>query len=263
MSLEKVNILVVEDEAIVALDLATGLEKEGYCVVGTADSSEEAIELFRTNDVDIILMDINIIGGKDGIDTAVELLKIKQAPVIYLTALTDAPTIDRVKQTHPAAFLTKPYSIANVRIAIDLALNNFAVAQSKIGNAKVIPLQKSNEKDIHATPDKELILQWNDFIFVKHNYHFIKLRLGDLLYVEADNNYVNIITLDKKLAVRLSLNQLLEKIQFKQLVRIHRSYAVNMNAIQSFNDQLLVINKIELPIGRNYKDDFLRQFDFS
>ena len=261
MAEEKINVLIVEDEAIVAFDLAAGLEREGFNPVGTADHFEEALSMFTANDIDIILMDINISGEKDGISTAIELLKIKQVPIIYLTAYTDAATVDRVKQTHPAAFLTKPYTLSNVRIAIELAMNNFAVAQHSSGG-KVVSLH-STEKQTQGSPEKELILQMKDFIFVKHNYHFVKLLLTDLLYIEADNNYVNIVCTDRKLAVRLSLNQVLGKIHFKQLARIHRSYAVNMNAVQTFNEQQVVINKVELPIGRNYRDDFLRQFNFS
>lgn len=261
--MEKVKVLVVEDEAIVALDLAAGLEHDGYEVVGTADNADEAIELFVSNDVDIVLMDIHIMGDKDGIETTIELLKIKQVPVIYLTAFTDTATVERVKKTHPAAFLTKPYNINNVRIAIDLALNNFAIAKNHDEQSKVINLHKSHEKDVSASHDKEIILQMNEWIFVKHNYHFIKLSLNDLLFVEADNNYINIVTIDKKLAVRLSLNQLLEKLHFKKLARIHRSYAVNMNAIQSFNEQQVVVNKTELPIGRNYREEFLKHFNFT
>src|SRR5687768_11309049 len=105
---EKINVLIVEDESIVALDLATGLENDGYFIAGIADNADDAILVFKEHEVDIVLMDVNIIGKKDGIDTAIELLRIKQVPVIYLTAFTDTNTVNRVKQTHPAAFLTKP-----------------------------------------------------------------------------------------------------------------------------------------------------------
>src|SRR5688572_12826533 len=98
MAAEKVNILIVEDESIVALDLAKGLEQDGYNIAGIADNAEEAQQLFNDNEIDIILMDVNIIGEKDGIDTATEILKLKAVPIIYLTAFTDAATIDRIKQ---------------------------------------------------------------------------------------------------------------------------------------------------------------------
>jgi DNA-binding response OmpR family regulator len=102
MAAEKINILIVEDESIVAMDLANGLEKDGYHITGIADNAEEAQELFNAHEVDIVLMDVNILGDKDGIDTATELLKHRPVPIIYLTAFTDVATIDRIKQTHPA-----------------------------------------------------------------------------------------------------------------------------------------------------------------
>jgi DNA-binding LytR/AlgR family response regulator len=261
MPAEKVNILIVEDESIVALDLASGLEHDGYNIAGIADNAEEAQQLFTENEVDIILMDVNIIGEKDGIDAAIEILKQKAVPIIYLTAFTDALTIERIKQTHPAAFLSKPYTLTNVRIAIDLAVNNFAVSREQQSTGKIIPLDKDGSRST-SSPEKEMILRMHDHIFVKHNYAFVKLKLSELLYIEADNNYTSIITADKKFLLRLSLNQLLEKINYKSLVRIHRSYAVNINAIQSFNEQEVEVNQQHLPIGRNYKEEFMKQFDF-
>jgi len=261
MSAEKVNILIVEDESIVALDLASGLEHDGYNIAGIADNAEEAQQLFTDNEIDIVLMDVNIIGEKDGIDTAIEILKQKAVPIIYLTAFTDATTIERIKQTHPAAFLSKPYSLTNVRIAIDLAVNNFAVSREQQSTGKIIPLDKDGNRST-GSPEKEMILRMHDHIFVKHNYAFVKLKLSELLYIEADNNYTSIVTADKKFLLRLSLNQLQEKINYKALVRIHRSYAVNINAIQSFNEQEVEVNQQHLPIGRNYKEEFLKQFDF-
>lgn len=259
MTNEKVNVLIVEDESIVALDLAAGLQMDGYNVVGMADNAEEAEELFKTNAVDIILMDIQIMGDKDGIDTAATLLKIRYVPVIFLTAFTDAKTVERVKQICPAAFLSKPYSISNVRISIELALSNFAIAKNTHAGAKLISIKKDNIET--ASRDKETILQLNDFIFIKQNYRFVKLKTDDIQYIESANNYINIIASSQKFALRLQMNELLENLIFKNIVRIHRSYAVNINAISSFNDQEVVIGKIELPIGKNYKDEFLMQFN--
>lgn len=262
MNQSAVNILIVEDESIVAMDLATGLQRDGYHIAGVADNEPDARSLFEKNDIDIVLIDINILGDKDGIDTVTELVKIKQVPVIYLTAFTDAATVSRVKKTYPAAFLTKPYNINNVRIAIELALNNFAVLKEQQGTGKVISMVEAPAKGKETKTDKETILQMNDCIFVKQNYQFVKIKLSDILYVESDNNYTHLITFDKKIALRISLNQLLEKIIFTDLVRIHRSYAVNMHAVQSFTEQDVKVGKAELPIGKQYKETFLKHFDF-
>ncbi|SFV32737.1 LytR/AlgR family response regulator transcription factor [Thermoflavifilum thermophilum] len=263
---EHIHILIVEDESIVALDLATGLQHEGYHIVGIADHAEEAKTLFTSHQVDLLLMDIHIRGEKDGVETAKELMAIKQVPLIYLTAYTDHETIQRVKQTYPAAFLSKPYDIHHVRIAIELALNNFALYRQRTGKMISLPSANTDEArdNVYTNPtqEKESILQYDEFIFIKQNYRFIKIRTADILYASADDNYVHLHTNDKKYSLRIPLAQLIEKIQSPQLVRIHRSYAVNLQAIQSFTEQEVVINKQHLPIGRNYKEDFLKNFYF-
>src|SRR5882762_7734414 len=99
MPTEKVNILIVEDESIVALDLSEGLLRGGYAIAGIADNAQSAKAVFEKEEVDVVLMDINLKGTKDGIDTVMELMAIRQTPVIYLTAYTDAATVERVKKT--------------------------------------------------------------------------------------------------------------------------------------------------------------------
>jgi DNA-binding LytR/AlgR family response regulator len=263
----QINILIVEDEQLIALELAAGLERDGYRVAGIADNFEEARDIFSREVVDIVLMDICIRGKTDGVETAAELMRLRAVPIVYLSALTDTRTVDRVKATHPAAFLSKPYSMPNVRIAIELAMANFAVARGAVlgdagaaasGEAAVIPIGGRGA----GTMEKEMILQLEDAIFVKNNVHFLKIALQDILYLEADNNYVQLHTPERKFALRVSLGQLLEKIQFKKLIRIHRSYAVNIDRMSSFSDGEVCIGKVSLPLGRNYREEFLNKFYF-
>lgn len=273
----QVNILIVEDEQLIALELAAGLERDGYRVAGIADTFEEAKAIFSGEVVDIVLMDIHIKGKLDGVDTAAELMRIRAVPIVYLSALTDARTVERVKGTHPAAFLSKPYNMPNVRIAIELALANFAVAR----NGAVVPFMTAGTGAAGAVSvgagsagavgagttgaggaEKEMILQLEDSIFVKNNVQFVKIALADILYLEADNNYVNLYTPERKFALRVSLATLLEKIQFKKLVRVHRSYAVNIDRMSSFSDGEVWIGKQALPLGRNYREEFLNKFYF-
>jgi len=271
MATEKINILIVEDESIVALDLATALHQDGYAVIGIAEHADEAIRLFNQHAVDIVLMDIHLAGPKDGIDTVVDLMKIRQTPVIYLTAFTDNATVERVKHTYPFAFLAKPYQVSNVRIAIELALNSFALRPATPANPRAeLPRLRSGvpPNDLlpttagEAGPTKEPILQMGDCVFIKYNYQFVKVRLADILFVQADRNHISLHTSDKKFVLRLSLSQLFDRLLFDRLIRIHRSYAVNIDTIQSFTEQTVLTGKGEFPIGRNYKEDFLRRLDF-
>ena len=258
---DSIQVMIVEDESIVAMDLAAGLEHDGYTVVGIADNFDDAVELFNTNSVDILLMDINIHGKKDGIDTATALMNIRQVPLIYLTAFTDAATVARVKHTNPSAFLTKPYNIDNVRIAIDLALHNFAEAKPATGG-KVLSIQQCEPgADKQKTADREQFLQMKDYIFIKQQYKFVKFKLSEILFAEADNNYVNLHTRSQKFVVRLSLADLVDRLHFPRFIRIHRSFAVNLDEISSFDDQEVKIGVHEIPIGRNYRQDFLDHFN--
>ncbi|GGA91661.1 LytR/AlgR family response regulator transcription factor [Puia dinghuensis] len=246
---EQVKILIVEDEPIIALDLSTGLEHYGYAITGIAEDAPSAVQLFTEKEVDIVLMDIHLKGEKDGVVTALQLLKIKAVPVIYLTAFTDATTVQRVKETHPAAFLSKPYTVTNVQIAVELALHNFAAVKDQSRPPEPLP-----------GPDRDTLFQWNDHLFAKVNYRFVKIPLSSILYLAAENNYIHIVTREKKYLLRMSLQQFLDKIACDKLVRIHRSYIIHLDAIHSFNEQEVTVDKEVLPVGRQYRDAFLQQF---
>ena len=123
---ERIHILIVEDENILAMELSDCLENEGYYVVGIANNGRKALDQFCHQRVDLLLCDIVIRGDWDGIETADRLTAEHPVPIIYLTALSDTQTLERAKRTHPAAFLTKPYQVVSLRTAIELAISNFS-----------------------------------------------------------------------------------------------------------------------------------------
>jgi len=97
------NILIVEDEKIIALDLQRRLERFGYSVVGMASDGAEAISLAISRSPDIILMDIMLAGSMDGIDAAKHIRAQLGIPVIFLTAYADEKTLERAKEVEPSA----------------------------------------------------------------------------------------------------------------------------------------------------------------
>jgi PAS domain S-box-containing protein len=118
----KASILIVEDSFIVAYHLKTTLESEGYHVIGTVDSGEEALELLKKNKPDLVLMDIMLNGVLDGVETARLVKQDHNLPVIYITALTDRDTIQRAKITEPYGYLTKPFEDREIFTVIEMAL---------------------------------------------------------------------------------------------------------------------------------------------
>lgn len=254
---DNINVMIVEDEAILAMDLEEKLLLEGYSIAGVADNADEALSIFKNNTVDLLLMDVNIKGNCDGIETIKKILSIREVPFIYLTAFTDNEIIARAKETFPSAYLVKPFQIANLRIAIELALNNFAVRR-ELGIKPVLSISGKEKEQA----GKESILHFNGHIFIKQNYKFLKIKLEEIYYLEAENNYTNIYTEEKQYSLRLSLNAILEKLEMPGLVRVHRSFAINLDHLNTFNDVFLNVGKYEVPLGRNFKDEFFRCFDF-
>lgn len=122
MSDKPIQILIVEDEAIIAMDLAQRLERDGYGVVGIASSSEQAIQLFNETRPDVVMMDVVIRGALDGIDTAACLRAQRDVPVIYLTAFGDEETLARARTTAPCGYLLKPFRSEDIRATIEVAV---------------------------------------------------------------------------------------------------------------------------------------------
>ena len=254
----KVNILIVEDEGIVAIALEDTLQMEGYQVCGIADNGKEALRIAEKETVDLVLLDIHIKGDWDGIETARRLTALRNIPFIYLTAFSDSETLERAKETAPAAYLIKPYQPRNLLIAIDLALHNFAF--HKPAAAPVVPLSGSSRAT--EVTEREPVLCFNDAIFIKQNYKFIKVNLNDIYYLEAENNHTHIITKERNFIVRHPLNVVMDKFDRTYFIRVHRSYAINMGHLDTFNNHSIFLKDHEIPLGKNYKDEFLQRFDF-
>ncbi len=116
------NILIVEDDNIIAMEIQSRLEEQGYGVLGPYAYGEDVVENIGNLDVDLILMDINLKGSLDGIQTA-QIIKAKhRKPIIYLTAYADQKTLDRAKITEPFGYIIKPFEERELFTNIEMAL---------------------------------------------------------------------------------------------------------------------------------------------
>lgn len=116
------NIVVVEDESIVAMDIQRRLEQMGHSVSGVYARGEDAVEEIGQHEVDLILMDIRLAGSIDGIETARRIHEIHDLPVLFLTAYADDETLLRARDTGPAAYLVKPVQDRELRSMIEIAI---------------------------------------------------------------------------------------------------------------------------------------------
>ena len=118
----KANILIVEDEAIVAADLCGKIRQLGYTVSGTTDRGEEAIDYAREQRPDLVLMDIRLAGTMDGVEAAEIIHREFNLPVIFLTAHSDSATLDRAKLSDPFGYILKPFDDLALETHIEMAL---------------------------------------------------------------------------------------------------------------------------------------------
>jgi len=118
----KINILIVEDEAIVALEIKRSVIKLGYSVIDTISNYDEALQSIKNKTPDIILLDINLNNSKDGIELAQAVAKQSPIPIIYLTAFSDDTTIQRAIETNPIGYLVKPFKREDLKSTLQLAI---------------------------------------------------------------------------------------------------------------------------------------------
>jgi signal transduction histidine kinase len=131
---ERKKVLVVEDEALVGVDLQARLERLGYAAPAVADDGLRALQLLRSGPFDLVLMDIRLKGEMDGIRAAEVVQREHDLPVVYVTAYADSRTVQRAQRTHAGGYLVKPVRDAALRSAIEIALHNFRRTQDVVRN---------------------------------------------------------------------------------------------------------------------------------
>jgi DNA-binding LytR/AlgR family response regulator len=244
--MEKVKILIVEDELIIAEDIRMQLIKLGYEVSGMAVSYNEALTTMMGNLPDLVLVDINIEGSKDGIELGHFLKNEVDIPFIYLTSNADKATVDRAKETQPDAYLLKPFKSSNLYTAIEIAISN--AIQANASNNYL--------KSIEEDENQDYILK--DCVFLKKDTTFFKIKLNDILYVRSEGNYLDLFSADgKKHFIRSSMTHFSKFLKDEFFFQTHQSYIVNLNYLDAFTNTHLKIKDEEIPLSKSRKDEFL------
>ncbi|MGM0945989.1 MAG: ATP-binding protein [Bacteroidota bacterium] len=116
------KVLIVEDDSVSALLLKRALEKNNHTIIGIADSGEVALQILEEESAEIVMMDINLSGELDGIKTTEIINEKFDIPVVYLSASSDAETLNKVVGTNPSAYVIKPFNIRELNMVIELAI---------------------------------------------------------------------------------------------------------------------------------------------
>ena len=242
---EKVKIFIVEDRAITRMTIEDVLVKAGYEIAGSSVKAEKAWEEICNTEVDLVILDINLVGEKDGIWVANKIKENLNIPFIFLTAFGDNKTLEKVMATRPSGYLMKPFKNADILTSVAIALQSFA------DNKSPSPQDK---------PENNNVMALKGSIFVKDDYAFVKLKIDDIRYLKSDNNYVEIFIKEKMKLIRCKLKDVQEFLPEDKFVQIHRSHVVNIEKIDKFGSGFVVLGSDRLPVSSGHKDKLLAKF---
>lgn len=226
------NCIAVDDEPL-ALDIIESYVNKhpDLNLIARCNNAAEASEILKTRKVDLMFLDIQMpeISGLNFIKS------LEQKPLfMFTTAYPD-------------------YALEGFELdAIDYLLKPIAYDRFEKGVEKAKEYYEVKKNKGAAETDMD-----NDFIFVKANQKLIKLAYSDIYYVEAFADYVKIFLEDKKIVTLQTMKNMEKKLPSEMFSRVHRSYIVNRNHVQSFSTSMCEVNDVRIPIGKNYKDGFI------
>jgi len=236
-----IRCLAIDDEML-ALDLLEdNIKKVPFLeLVKACRSAMEAMEVLRTQPVDLLFLDIQMpdISG-------LQLLRsLRNKPlVIFTTAYskyaTEGFNLDVID------YLLKPYSF-----------ERFMKAVNKVHEYLDLVERASNQ------PDARELVASPDFLFVKADYRLYKINMKDILYIEGLKDYVKIYTGEKPIVTQMSMKALEEKLPSRDFIRIHRSFIVAFDKIDFIQKHMLNIGKKEIPISEHYRDQLFRIINY-
>lgn len=227
MHTSPLKILIVEDEVLIAETIKIYLNERGHAITDAVITYEDALHSIKTNRPDVVLIDIILFGDKSGIDLAEEIVNEGyQIPFVFLTSQYDERIMNKAIALYPQGYLIKPIQKESLWTTVELANNNFNAILEK---------------------NKLCIEDGGDTYF---------MDIDDIMYINADHVYVNIMCKSQGVKIiRSSLSKIYNLLDKKQFVQCHRSYVVNLNYIDKFDEHSFMVNQEIIPISRSKRDE--------
>jgi len=225
----KLNCIIIDDEPTARNGLAADIKGINYLeITGIAANAFEALEMINKHLPDLLFLDIDM-PGLSGLDF-LRLMKIK--PMVILTTAYPEYALDGY-ELGVVDYLLKPISIERLRIACD----------------KAVTLHTYRSQQSLTSPPSE-------YFYIKCNGKMEKIDLSEILYIEAANNYIFIYTSTKRLMSYHTLKGIDNQLPKDQFVRVHKSFIVSKEHIQQIGKNEIIINRVRIPLSKNFKSDF-------
>lgn len=239
--MNQINVLVVEDTKEESDLLSKILGENGFNIVGIATTFKKAVSLFYEKDFDIAIVDIFLGERPDGIAFAefIDAQPKKLKPFIFLTSSTSRQIFDRARLTKPYSYIIKPFNELELIYAIETAIEKFY-----------------EQEDAFSGEDENTIIS-KEQLFIKKGKSLKKVHTDDIIYIEVEEKYCNIITEKEKFVILISLVKILELLDETKFYRTHRNFIVNLQKIEEIvpGDNLIILEgNHKATLSGKYKD---------
>lgn len=246
---QTVRILIVEDNVIIADDMQSMLEEIGYEIVSSVMAFEQAVKVLAENEVDLVLIDIVLASDKTGIDLGKHIREKYNIPFVFITSNSDRATVESAKLVKPNGYLVKPFEQQDLYTAIEIALSNFSESGNHDSSANFDSQSEENTSSSGILKDS---------IFVKKQHLYYRIPFKDIMYIKADNVYLEVYTKEQMFLVRSPLKDYLEKLPSNSFFRSHKSYIINVEHVMAVNAKDVLIGDELIPISKDFKDFILK-----
>ena len=241
--LDKINILIVEDDLIIAENLKEVLQDLGYAVAEPCTCMDEALTSMKIENFDLAILDINLKGKDEGITIGEKIRSEYKIPFIFLTAFADPKTIAAAAETKPSAYLVKPVSSLNLFASIQIALQNFR------NNQEATPQTKNErEKDFFIKVGNKISkINWEEVICINAGKNYVTLQIGKehIPDYPIRSSLLNVIT-D---LIPLELKEC--------FIQINRSQYFNIKFVNEIIKESIISSFGNFEIGEKYKKDLM------
>jgi len=226
--------LIVEDDFAFAIDTKIKVEEIGVKVADIVSSFAEIKQVLNDKKIDLILSDVKLKNGEYAFDIFKSMDNLP--PIIFFSGIKDSSFYDKSKESNPYIYLSKPFDDITLKSAIEGAL-------------------RSQKKLLSQSGD---IQKFDQNVFIRANGQLINLKPSEILYIQSEGNYIYIFTSTRKVVIRSSIKNVLNKIDADYFIQTHRGYAVNILKVQEFNigESYVQIGAQRIPVGRKYKKAF-------
>lgn len=231
------NCIIVDDEPLARSEMRSLIsEISGIDILGEFSSAPSALEFLKDNEVDLIFLDIEM-PMVTGLEFA-EMLP-KKSLIIFTTAYSQYAL--KSYELEAVDYLLKPIDPQRLEKAIDKA---------------ILYTELLSKDTVKNTVESNTA----DFLFIKAERRFYKINFSDIKFIEGLKDYVVIHTRHQKLITAMNLKTIHQKISGEIFIRVSKSYVVNMNYIDSFDNHNIYIEDSEIPLGEVYRSEFFTRF---